>query len=225
LVKRHFAAVEAVHAQGPLIGDESAFEDRQEPKRENERKGGPDHRMQPDRRIGPEFLGEKHQGSNNMTDNDDRHIRWRIVGALMEEFLAATGADIIDLEIGAEHRSGAAAGGATAAQALTNGLPCIAGGGVAILLVQCFDSRSVLRRDSKITGSTYNRNSQCARHCPLTDRRRTVQSCRRPGHRRVAVFSSSRFAVGVGEVDDAGTHSPVNTGIDTVSFVRVTLSA
>ena len=69
----------------------------------DERQCWPDHRMQPDRCIGPEFLGKEHQASDNMADDDDRHIGRRIVGAVVEKFLAAIRADVVDLEIGAEN--------------------------------------------------------------------------------------------------------------------------
>lgn len=61
-----------------------------------------------------------------MADDEDRYIGWRVVGALMEEFLAAIWADVVDLEIGAEHPA-LAAGGAIVAQAFADSLPYIAG--------------------------------------------------------------------------------------------------
>src|SRR5664279_143584 len=82
--------------------------------------------MQQDRGIRPEFLGKKHQASDDMTDDEDRQIGRSIVGPLMEEFFAALRADVVDLEIGAEHPAFAAAGTA-AAQSSAARLPCIAG--------------------------------------------------------------------------------------------------
>jgi hypothetical protein len=51
-----------------------------EPKRENERQSRPSHRMQPERRIGPEILDKKHQASDDMANDKDRQIGRRIVG-------------------------------------------------------------------------------------------------------------------------------------------------
>lgn len=62
-----------------------------------------------------------------MANDDDRYIGRRIVGAVVEEFLAAIWANVIDLEIGAENPP-SAAGGAAAPQALADGLPDITGG-------------------------------------------------------------------------------------------------
>jgi hypothetical protein len=128
------------------MGNETAFDGRQEPKRENKRQSGPDHRVQPDRRIGPEFLGKKHQASDDMADDQDRQIGRRIVGALMEEFLAAIWAAIIDFEIGAEHLA-FATGGAIATQAFADRLPHIARKDAVFLAALCF--RRVPQNDER----------------------------------------------------------------------------
>lgn len=44
-MRRAAAAVEAMHAQGPLIVDQTSFRDRQNPERKDENEGWPDHRM------------------------------------------------------------------------------------------------------------------------------------------------------------------------------------
>jgi len=64
-----FCTIKTMRAQGPLVGDEAAFGYRQEPKRENERQSRPNHRMQPERRIGPEILDKKHQASDDMAND------------------------------------------------------------------------------------------------------------------------------------------------------------
>jgi len=120
-------SLKAVHPQRPLIGDEAPFDERQEPKRENEGQSGPDHRMEPNRCIWPKFLCKKHQASNDMADDEDGQIGRGVVGTMMEELLAAPWADIIDLEIGAEDPA-LTAGGTVAAPALADRLPGTAGG-------------------------------------------------------------------------------------------------
>jgi hypothetical protein len=141
MVKRRFATVKSVHAQSPLIGDETAFEDRQEPKRKNECQSGPDHRMQPDRCIGPEVLGEQHQGSDDMADDEDRQIRRRIIGAVMKEFLAAIRTYVINLEVGAKHPT-CTAGGTSTTQTFADGLPSISRGAEEYLIAQSVQESS-----------------------------------------------------------------------------------
>lgn len=71
-----------------------------------------------------------------MANDEDRYIGRRIVGAVVEEFLAAIWANVIDLEIGAENPP-FAAGGAAAPQALADGLPDITGGLGAPSIMYC----------------------------------------------------------------------------------------
>lgn len=156
MIKRCFAAVEAMHAQGPLIGDKTAFQDWQKPEREYERQGRPDHRMQPDRRIGPKFFGKKHECSDDMADHENRQIRRRIVGAVMMKFFTANRADVADLEIGAKYLA-FAAGRAPAAQPLADRLPCIAGGAGAFLFARC------VKASCQNSGRTYEKSPQSVR--------------------------------------------------------------
>ena len=117
---------ETVHAQRPLIGDQAGLGDRQEPEGKDESQGRPDHRVQPDRRLRPEFLGQKHQSSDDMAHDEDRDIGRRVIGAMMEEFLAAIRATIVHFEIGLKYLP-FSTGRTGAAQALANGIPNVPG--------------------------------------------------------------------------------------------------
>jgi hypothetical protein len=114
--------LETVHPQGPLVAYETALNDWQKAEREDEGYSRPDHGVQQDRCVGPEFLDKDHGGANDVADHEDRHIGRRVVGTLMKQFLAAMRAGVVDLEIGAKHLALPTIG-TTAVQALANGLP------------------------------------------------------------------------------------------------------
>lgn len=114
----------AMHAQGPLISDESTLHCWKKPKRQDERKCRPNHRVQPNWRVGPEFFSQQHQSSNNMAHDEDRYIRRGIVGPLVEKFLGAMRAGIVHLEIGTKYAAGAAVGTETA-QPSADCIPCV----------------------------------------------------------------------------------------------------
>ena len=123
---------------------ETTLDDWQKPEREDEGYGWPDHGVQPYRRVGPVFLDKDHEGANDVADHENRHVGRCVVSALMKQFLATMRAGVVDLEIGAKHLAFAAIG-TTAAHALANGLPCVAGGIAAVLIGRGARRRSCIK--------------------------------------------------------------------------------
>src|SRR5262249_8025978 len=91
--------LKAVHAQRPLIGDKCALDARQQYERENHGHGRPDREQCPKRQIAAGHFGCEYERNHHMADDENRHIRRGVVGAMMVELLAADRTAVVDLKV------------------------------------------------------------------------------------------------------------------------------
>ena len=124
-----FCCFKTMHAQSPLIGDQRAFEARQEPEDECQRENGPDDHVNANIECIIMLFDEEHERTNNMGDDENGEIGRRIVCAMMVQFFAAIRAAIAHLQEAIKHLTFTTGRAAHTKAGLERSFP-ITGGGV-----------------------------------------------------------------------------------------------
>ena len=103
--------VKTMHVEGPLQGDEGAFDAGQQSEAGKERERQPDHQLNPGGRREP-ALERQRAAHDKMRDDEDGKIGRGIVRAMVVERLAAGGTMIAHLEVSAKELPCSATGAA-----------------------------------------------------------------------------------------------------------------